>query len=150
MKQITFKDIPEGMFETLRDVENFSNTSSLDKKLMELVRLRVSQKNGCAYCVDMHYKELVHLGASELRLSTLCVWEDTTFFSDKERAALKFADILTKLQRGPFPKTIIEHLQAYFTQSEICHLALCIAQINTWNRLMKAFHFEAGHYKVEV
>lgn len=150
MKQITYDDIPQGMFEILRNVENFSNTSSLDNTLMELIRLRVSQKNGCAYCVDMHYKELVHLGESALRLSLLCVWEETSFFTEKERVALKFADDLTRLQRGTFSTKIIDDLQNHFTNEEVCHLALCISQINTWNRLMKAFHFEAGHYKVEA
>lgn len=150
MKQITYDDIPNGMFETLRKAEDFTNASTIDLHLLELIRLRVSQKNGCAYCVDMHYKELKHLGESELRLSTLCVWEETSFFTDKERAVLKFADALTKINREPFSSDVLENLQIYFTQAEICHLALSISQINTWNRLMKVFKFEAGNYKVEA
>ncbi|WP_303317464.1 carboxymuconolactone decarboxylase family protein [Flavivirga abyssicola] len=148
MERISYADIPEGMFENLRVIEDFLNNSPLDNKLMELVKLRVSQKNGCAYCVDMHYKELKHTGETELRLSSLCVWEETPYFSTKERIVLKFAETLTKINRAPIPEDVYTPLLDYFNKNEVCYLTLAITQINTWNRLMKVFLFTPGNYKV--
>ena len=148
MERITYQDIPNGMFENLRAIEDFIDNSSLDEKLVEMIKLRTSQKNGCAYCVDMHYKELKHLGESELRLSSLCVWEETPYFTEKERAVLYFTDALTKLNRSPISDQLYNTLLNFFSKKEICYLTLVISQINTWNRLMKVFSFTPGNYKV--
>ncbi len=148
MKQISYNDIPKGMFEHLRTIEDFIDGSKLSLDLLELIRLRVSQKNGCAYCVDMHHKELKSLGETELRLSSLCVWEETPYFTDSERVVLKYADILTQLDGAPITEKYITDLSHYFDKEAICFISLAIAQINTWNRLMKAFKFEPGLYKV--
>jgi len=80
MERINYQDIPNGMFDILMKIENFINESSLDFKLLEIVRLRVAQKNGCAYCVDMHHKELKNTNETDLRLSSICVWEETPYF----------------------------------------------------------------------
>ena len=148
MERISYKDIPEGMFEQLRELESYIDNSSLGMPLLELIRLRVAQKNGCAYCVDMHHKELKHLNETDLRLSSLCVWEDTPYFSEKERAVLTFTDALTKLDHGPIPDVIYDPLVSFFTKKEISYLTLAIAQINTWTRLMKTFGFVPGKYEV--
>ncbi|WP_033960477.1 carboxymuconolactone decarboxylase family protein [Psychroserpens jangbogonensis] len=148
MERITYQDIPNGMFENLRTIEDSIINSSLDRKLIELIRLRTAQKNGCAYCVDMHHKELKHLGETELRLSSLCVWEETPYFSERERATLNFTDILTKLDRKPILDDIFNSLLDFFTKEEVCFLTLAISQSNTWNRLMKTFEFTPGNYKV--
>ena len=148
MERITYQDIPKGMFENLRAIEEFIDNSSLDPKLLELIKLRVSQKNGCAYCVDMHYKELKHLGETELRLSSVCVWEETPYFTEKERAVLYFTDALTKLNRSPITSHVYNSLLDFFTKEQITYLTLAISQINTWNRLMKVFAFTPGNYKV--
>ena len=146
MERISYGDIPTGMFEHLRKLEDFIKKSSINNQLLELIKLRVSQKNGCAYCVDMHYKELKKTGETELRLSSLCVWEETPYFSEKERAVLAFADSLTKLRRTPFPDEAYNPLLKLFSKEEICVLTLAITQINTWNRLMKVFLFTPGNY----
>ncbi|WP_420570767.1 carboxymuconolactone decarboxylase family protein [Kordia sp.] len=146
MERISYGDIPTGMFQHLQKLEDFIKNSDLDKQLLELIRLRVSQKNGCAYCVDMHYKELKKAGETELRLSSVCVWEETPYFSEKERAVLAFADALTKLKRTPFPDEIYNPLLKFFSKEEICILTLTITQINSWNRLMKVFLFTPGNY----
>ena len=148
MERITYQDIPKGMFENLRAIEEFIDNSSLDPKLLELIKLRASQKNGCAYCVDMHYKELKHLGETELRLSSVCVWEETPYFTEKERAVLYFTDALTKLNRSPITSHVYNSLLDFFTKEQITYLTLAISQINTWNRLMKVFAFTPGNYKV--
>ena len=148
MERITYQDIPKGMFENLREIENFINTSSLEFKLLEIIRLRVAQMNGCAYCVDMHHKELKEVAETELRLSSLCVWEETPYFSEKERAVLTFTEALTNLSQKPISDAIYTPLLEFFSKEEICFLTLTIAQINTWTRLMKTFQFIPGNYKV--
>ncbi|MGH1386491.1 carboxymuconolactone decarboxylase family protein [Kordia sp.] len=146
MERISYGDIPKGMFEHLQKIEVYIKESSIDNQLLELIKLRVSQKNGCAYCVDMHHKELKKTGETELRLSSLCVWEETPYFSEKERTVLTFADTLTKLQRTPIPDAVYNSLLQFFDKKEICILTLAITQINTWNRLMKTFLFTPGNY----
>ena len=141
MERISYQDIPKGMFENLMTTENFINQSSLGIKLLELIRLRVAQKNGCAYCVDMHHKELKHLGETDLRLSS--------YFTEKEEAALTLTDALTKLSRDPLPEETFDALTPHFNKEEICYLTLAISQINTWTRLMKTFRFVPGNYQVK-
>jgi len=148
MERITYQDIPNGMFENLRTIEDSIINSTLDKKLIEMIRLRTAQMNGCAYCVDMHYKELKHFGETELRLSSLCVWEEAPYFSEIEMATLYFTDAVTKLKRKPIPHNIYNPLLNFFSKEEICFLTLAISQSNTWNRLMKVFEFTPGNYKV--
>jgi AhpD family alkylhydroperoxidase len=149
MERITYQDIPKGMFENLMTTEDFINQSSLKIKLLELIRLRVAQKNGCAYCVDMHHKELKHLGETDLRLSALCVWKETPYFSEEEMAALNLTDVLTKMSRDPLPEEVFEALAPHFNKEEICYLTLAISQINTWTRMMKTFKFTSGNYQVK-
>ena len=148
MERITYQDIPKGMFENLRTIEDSIINSTLDRKLIEMIRLRTAQINGCAYCVDMHYKELKHFGETELRLSSLCVWEEAPYFSEKEKLALLFTDTLTKLKSSPISQRLFENLSTHFSKEEICYLTLTISQSNTWNRLMKTFEFTPGNYKV--
>ncbi len=148
MERISYQDIPENIFTALRNIEDILDHSELDQKLLKLIKLRVSQINGCAYCVDMHYKECKHDGEIELRLSSLCVWEETPYFTEKERHVLSFAETLTVLNGRPISDTIYHSLINHFSKSEIAYLSLAITQINTWNRLMKTFLFTPGLYKV--
>jgi len=148
MERITYQDIPSGVFENLRTIEDSIINSTLDRKLIEMIRLRTAQMNGCAYCVDMHYKELKHFGETELRLSSLCVWEEAPYFSEKERLVLSFTDTLTKLKSCPISQELFDNLTSHFSKEEICYLTLTISQSNTWNRLMKTFEFTPGNYQV--
>lgn len=149
MERITYEDLPQGMIEKLRTVETFISESGLDFQLLELMRLRSAQLNGCAYCVDMHHKELQHLGETDLRLSSLCVWEETPYFSERERAVLRFTEALTRLNEKPIADNAYASLLAYFNKTEISYLSLAIAQTNVWNRLMKAFRFTPGRYEIK-
>lgn len=148
MERITLNELPKGIFDPLREIEENLKKSTLDFKLLELVKLRVSQINGCAYCLDMHYKELKHHGESDVRLSLLPAWEETDFFTEKEKVALLFAETLTKIDHRSLSTSIFDKLEKYFNKKEISYLSLTITQINTWNRLMKAFGFKAGYYEV--
>jgi len=149
MERISYQDIPKGMFNHLNTVEAFINNSSLDMKLLELVRTRVSQINKCAYCVDMHHKLLKHEDETDLRLSSLCIWEETPYFTAKERAVLEFTDMLTKLNGASISNEVFDPLQDFFSKEEICYIALAISQINTWTRLMKTFKFTPGNFKIQ-
>ncbi len=148
MERIKYEEVPNEIFLKLREIERYLENSSIDKQFLELLRLRISQMNGCAYCVDMHYKELKNTNETELRLSSLCVWRETPYFTKKERVVLYFAEKLTRITEEPLSDSVFNPLVEYFTKEEICNLALAISQINTWNRLMKVFQFTPGKYKV--
>ena len=96
----------------------------------------------------MHHKELKNTNETDLRLSSLCVWEETPYFTDKERTVLQFTDILTKLNRESISDEVYNPLLDFFSKEEICILTLAISQINTWTRLMKTFQFIPGNHKV--
>ena len=148
MPRISYQDIPEELFNVMRAIGDYLSKTSLDHQLLELVKYRVSQINACAYCLDMHYKEAIHAGETELRLHLLAAWRETDLFNDKEKAVLAFTDALTLVAQQHIEDTIYDTLSAYFSSSEIANLSLAIVEINSWNRLMKAFKFEAGHYQV--
>ena len=149
MERITYQDIPKGMFEKLMEVENLISESQIEIELLELIRLRVAQINGCAYCVDMHHKELKHLGETDLRLSSLCVWQETPYFSEKERAVLLFSENLTQIIGNTISDEIVGVLSNFFSKQQIAYLSLAVSQINTWTRLMKTFQFTPGNYQVK-
>ncbi len=148
MERITYNELPKGFFDPLMEIEENLKKSPLDFKLLELIKLRISQINGCAYCLDMHYKELKHHGESDVKLSLLPAWEETDFFTEKEKTALLFAESLTKINHRSLNTLIFDELEKHFDKNEISYLSLTITQINTWNRLMKIFGFKAGNYEV--
>ena len=148
MERISSNEVPKGMFETVMTVENYINNSSLSMQLLELIRYRASILNGCAYCVDMHAKELKHTGETETRIHAIGIWKSTPYFTKKEQAVFAFTDALTLLNTEPIAAQLFTELNVYFNKEEISHLTLSIAQINTWNRLMKSFEFTPGNYEI--
>lgn len=148
MERITFSQIPKGMVEKLMGIENYIKESSLDLQLLELIRLRVAQINKCVYCIDMHYKELKDTGETELRMSTISVWNETSFFTEKEKAVLEFTESLTEISEKDISNEIFDSITKFFNIEEICNLTLAISQINTWTRLVRTFKFTAGNYEV--
>lgn len=113
--------------------------SSLEKPLVELVRLRASQINGCAYCMDVHTADARKAGESERRLALLAVWREASFFSERERAALEWTESVTRVADTHVPDEIWERVQPQFTAAEIVDLTLLINTINAWNRFAIAF-----------
>ncbi|MDP4283685.1 MAG: carboxymuconolactone decarboxylase family protein [Bacteroidota bacterium] len=148
MERISFNEAPHDMLQVMRNVEQYVNKSSLDKKLLELLRFRVSQINSCAYCLDMHFKEAMHAGEDAKRLYSLSAWRETPYYSLKEQAALAFAETLTRLPADEKSDHIHHELLQYFSKEEIAFLTLAIAQINSWNRLTRSFGTIPGNYKV--
>jgi AhpD family alkylhydroperoxidase len=113
--------------------------SSIEKPLAELVRLRASQINGCAYCVDMHVTDARKGGETERRLATVVVWRETPFFTERERAALAWTEALTLVSHDHVPDAVWEAVQPHFSEAEIVDLTLLISAINSWNRFAIAF-----------
>lgn len=133
-----FKANPEAM-KTLSAVEQHLARAGLEKPLMELVRLRVSQINGCAYCLDTHSADARKAGEDVRRLATVAVWRDTPFFSDRERAALAWAEALTRIADGHVPDELWAHVAPHFSTEEIVDLTVLVNAINGWNRFAIAF-----------
>jgi AhpD family alkylhydroperoxidase len=109
--------------------------TQLEAPLLELVRLRASQLNGCAYCVDMHSRDAREAGESERRLSLLPVWREVPFFSERERAALELTEAVTRLSEGPVSDEVVARAAAQFRDVELAELIWAITVINAWNRL---------------
>lgn len=121
--------------------------AGLESDLIELLSLRASQINGCGYCIDMHAKELRAGGATEQKLYLLSAWRETALFSARERAALAWAEVLTRLPERGVPEEVYAEALAQFGEASIVDLTIAVIAINGWNRLNIAFETEAGHYR---
>lgn len=120
-------------------LEEYIGKSSIEKPLAELVSLRASQINGCAFCVDMHTTDARKGGDTDRRLSTVVVWRETPFFTDRERAALEWTEAVTLVSQDHVPDTVWEGVKPHFTEEEIVDLTLLVSAINSWNRFAIAF-----------
>ena len=121
--------------------------SSLEPQLINLIDFRVSQINGCAYCLDMHSKDLRAAGETEQRLYTIAAWREAPFYSERERAALAWAEAVTKLKDGNVPDEIYEEARRQFSEEELIDLTVAVTTINTYNRINIAFKTPAGDYQ---
>jgi AhpD family alkylhydroperoxidase len=122
--------------------------SSVERSLLELISFRVSQINGCAYCLDMHSKDLRAAGETEQRLYMLDAWREAPFYSKRERAALDWAEAVTNIADGHVPDKIYEIAREQFSEEELIDLTMSVIGINSFNRINIAFHTPAGAYKV--
>ncbi len=123
----------------MKDLNSALAESTLGKPLIELVNLRVSQINGCAYCVDMHWSDLLASGDDAQRLNSVVTWREVTFFTERERAALAWAESLTNLHSSHASDADFELLRPHFSDAEIADLSFAIAAMNAWNRLAIGF-----------
>ncbi|MFO0966637.1 MAG: carboxymuconolactone decarboxylase family protein [Gemmataceae bacterium] len=135
------------VYEAMIGVEGAINAGGLERSLLDLVRMRASQINGCAYCLDMHSKDLRAQGETEQRLYSLDAWTETPFFSDRERAALTWAEAVTNLSAGHVSDEVYEKVRDQFTEEELELLTAAIAGINFWNRLNVSFRTVPGDYR---
>lgn len=132
---------PEGIA-ILGDLEKYIKGSGLEPKLLELVKLRASQINGCAFCIDMHTKDARSRGESEQRLYGLSAWRETPFYSERERAALAWTESVTRIGEH----WVLEGDMECFSKRELVDLTLAVIAINSWNRLAISFHTPPGSY----
>ncbi len=121
--------------------------SQVEKNLLKLIYFRVSQINGCAYCLDMHSKDLRAAGESEQRLYCLEAWREAPFYTERERAALAWAESVTLVGETRVPDEVYEQARKQFSEKELIDLTMATVSINGWNRLNVAFRTEAGNYQ---
>src|SRR3984885_3349451 len=145
-----YKATPEGI-NAMRGLEHYINQSSgLEPSLRELLKIRASQINGCAYCIDMHTKDARAAGETEQRLYALNAWRETPFYTDRERAALAWTETITLIGEGHVPDDVYFHVRQFFSEAELVNLTLAIVSINAWNRMAIAFRAVPGTYRPAV
>jgi AhpD family alkylhydroperoxidase len=134
-------------YRAMLGVERYLAKCSIEKSLRELIKLRVSQINGCAYCIDMHWKDARAAGESEQRLYSLPAWRECPYYSERERAGLLLAEELTRLPDHPVPETAHEEAREHFSDEELDDLLWVIAAINAWNRISIGSRRVPGDYQ---
>jgi AhpD family alkylhydroperoxidase len=145
--RIDYLKSARGAYHAMLGIEHYLEQSGLEESLQNLVKLRVSQINGCAYCIDMHWKDLRVAGETEQRLYGLDAWEESPYYTDRERAALAWAESVTNIRDGHVPDAVFEHVKNFFNDKELADLTLAITAINSWNRLSIAARTVAGTYQ---
>lgn len=136
-----------GAMQAMYAIEHYVRGCGLDTKLLELVKLRASQINGCAYCVDMHTKDARAHGETEQRLYAVVVWREAPFFTDRERAALAWTEAVTLVSHDQVPDSVFEIARHHFSDKELLDLTMAVIAINGWNRLAISFREVAGSYQ---
>src|SRR5262245_30030227 len=131
-------------------LEKYLHSCGIEEGLLHLIKLRASQLNGCAYCLDMHWKDLRAIGESEQRLYSLDAWEEAPFYTDRERAALAWTEAVTRVAEGHVPDEVYETVRRHFSEKELADLTLAVATINAWNRLSIAGRTTPGTYQPPV
>jgi len=141
-----YKVSPEG-YQAMSGLEKYVSNSGIEHGLLHLIKLRVSQINGCAYCIDMHWKDARALGETEQRLYGLDAWHESPYYDDRERAALEWAEVVTKVGETHVPDSAYVTAREHFDEKELVDLTWAIAAINAWNRMAIAFRSPAGVYQ---
>jgi AhpD family alkylhydroperoxidase len=141
------KVVPPEALQALYAVEKSIRKSGLELKTLELVRMRASQINGCAFCLDMHSKDARAEGETEQRLYGLNAWRETPYYTDRERAALEWTEAVTLISRDQVPDEVYESVRGHFSESELAMLTLAVASINSWNRIAISFRVIPGAYQ---
>src|SRR4051812_39938196 len=145
--RIDLTKVSPGALNAMFGLEKYLQSSSLPQNLLLLLKLRVSQINGCAYCIDMHSKDLRAAGESEQRLYMLDAWRESPFYTDRERAALAWAEAVTLVSEDHVPDEVHEAARSQFSDEELVNLTLAIVTINGWNRLNIALRTVPGSYE---
>lgn len=145
--RVDYAKVASRGYEAMRGLEAYIRQSGLEPTLLELVKLRASQLNGCAFCIDMHTKDARAAGESEQRLYALSAWRETPFYTERERAALAWTDAVTTVAESHVPDEIYQVARKHFPEKELVDLTLAIVAINGWNRLAIAFRTPPGTYQ---
>ncbi len=145
--RINYTEVAPEALRTMFSLERYARQSGLEHSLQLLMKVRASQINGCAYCIDMHTKDARAEGETEQRLYALSAWHETPFFSERERAALAWTDALTLIGDGGVPDELYEEVHEHFSEKEIVDLTMVVITINGWNRLAISFRAPVGSYE---
>jgi AhpD family alkylhydroperoxidase len=146
-ERLNYAGVAPGVYDAMDALDQYLGKCGLDEFMLHLVRLRASQINGCAYCLDMHWKDLRAIGESEQRLYSLDAWRESPYYSDRERAALAWTEAVTLITDGHVPDAIHKQARAHFSEKELSDLTLAVATINAWNRLSIAARLVPGNYQ---
>lgn len=146
-RRIDYHQVASGALKAMQALEAYIRECDLEPSLIELLKLRASQINGCAYCVDMHTKDARARGETEQRLYAVVVWRDTPFFTDRERAALAWTEAVTQVSVDHVPDDVFELARRHFTEKELVDLTVVVIAINGWNRLAISFRAVVGTYQ---
>ena len=139
-----------GAYKAMLGLEQYLHECGLEVSLIHLIKLRASQLNGCAYCLDMHWKDLRAIGENEQRLYSLDAWRECPYYNDRERAALEWTEAVTLITNGHVPDAVYEKVRAFFNDKELSDLTLAVATINAWNRLAIAARTVPGRYEAKI
>ena len=145
--RLEIQKIAPQAYRAMTGLESYIRNSGLEPALLELVKLRASQINDCAYCIDMHSKDARAHGETEQRLYGLTAWRETPFYTDTERAALAWTEALTLINETHAPDDVYEEVRRHFSEVEIVNLTMAIVTINGWNRLALGFRMVPGTYE---
>jgi AhpD family alkylhydroperoxidase len=145
--RINYPKAAPGVYDAMDGLDRYLSRCGLEPMLLCLVQLRASQINGCAYCLDMHWKDLRAAGEGEQRLYSLDAWRESPYYSDRERAALGWTEAVTRLSEGQVPQSAYEDARPWFSEKELADLTLAIATVNAWNRLSIAARLTPGAYQ---
>jgi len=140
-------EVGTGAVQAMLKLSGYVAQSGLEQSLLGLLEFRVSQINGCAYCLDMHSKDLRAAGETEQRLYLLEAWRESPFYTDRERAALAWAEAVTLVTEGHVPDEVFAQVREQFSEEELANLTLAVVAINGWNRLNIAFRTMPGSYQ---
>jgi AhpD family alkylhydroperoxidase len=146
-QRIDYSKAGPDAYKAVLGLETYVRHSGLEHSLIELVKLRASYINGCAYCVDMHSKDALAAGETPQRIFAVPVWRETPFFTPRERAALAFTETVTLIARDGVPDDVYESTREHFSEEEMVKLTIAIATINVWNRVAITFQSDVGSYQ---
>jgi AhpD family alkylhydroperoxidase len=147
--RMRYDEIAPGALQAMRQLEKYVRASGLERSLLELVKIRASQINGCAFCIDMHAKDARAKGESEQRIYLLDAWREAPFYTERERAALEWAEAVTLITHGHVPDGVFERVRRQFSERELIDLTMAVVAINGWNRLAISFRAVPGSYEPE-
>ena len=145
--RLNYGMVAPGVYDAMDALDRYLAQCSIGKALLLLVQLRASQINGCAYCLDMHWKDLRALGEREQRLYSLDAWRECPYYTGRERAALEWTEAVTQIGDGHVPDAVYEAVRPCFDDKELSDLTLAVAAINAWNRLSIAARLTPGTYQ---
>lgn len=149
-QRINYQEKAPGALKRMMGLEKYVADSDLEESLCELVKMRASQINGCAYCLDMHSKDARAAGETGQRLYALNAWRETDFYSERERAALAWTEELTEISGNEVSDKLYESVRGHFDEEELVALTMLVIAINGWNRLAIGFRTVPGSYKPEL
>ncbi|HLW77905.1 MAG TPA: carboxymuconolactone decarboxylase family protein [Bryobacteraceae bacterium] len=149
-QRIDYMTTARGVYEAMSGIEKYLAQASIEQKLRDLVILRASQINHCAYCIDMHWKDARVHGENEQRLYGLDAWRESPYYDERERAALEWTEAITNVRETGAPDEVYEVVKKHFSEKELADLTLTIAAINAWNRLAIAARAPAGTYQAKA